>query len=237
MRLALLIAFLAVEQRVRKPMLPPNTFRNREFAAAQVGAFAISASFFAVFLYSTLYLQNVLHLSPIEAGLAYMPGTVLTFIVSGASAQVGERISPRLMVSVGLVLVAAGMLLMTIAGVGSSWTIILPGTIVALIGAGMFNPAISGLALNSLPEQDSGLAAGANDTFRQAGIAVGIAALGALIPAGSGLGLTDPHGYVDGLRTALTVGAGLSIAGAIGVAALLRPRRVARRAQLAAEAA
>ncbi len=236
---ALLLAFAAIERRVREPMLPLVHFKNRSFAAAQVGAFAISSSFFAVFLYTTLYLQNVLHLSAVEAGLVYMPGTVVCFFVSGASAQLGEKVSHRVMVSGGLVLVAIGMLLLTIVGVDSHWWIFLPGAIVALIGTGMFNPSISAVALSSLPERQSGVAAGANDTFRQAGIAVGIAALGALVPAHAALGDGSAQAYVDGLRNALIVGAGISALGAIGTAVLLRGRRAveAHSAELALEQA
>ena len=231
--LVLLVAFMLVERRVKEPMLPLEFFRNRGFGAAQAGAFAISASFFAVFLYTTLYLQNVLHLSAIETGLVYMPGTAVMFVVSGATATLGERVSARAMIGSGLALVAAGMLLMTLAGVGSSWTIILPGEIIALIGTGLFNPAISGVALGSLPQRHSGLAAGANDTFRQAGIAVGIAALGALVPAGGALGHGSPEAYVDGLRHALIVGAGLAALGAVATTALLRPRRISAEATVA----
>jgi EmrB/QacA subfamily drug resistance transporter len=223
----LLCAFAIVECRARHPMLPMGTFRNRSFTAAQVGAFAISGSFFAVFLYTTLYLQNILHLSPIEAGLVYMPGTVICFAVSGASAQMGERgVSMRKMVSLGLALVATGMLLLTLVGVHSSWTLTLPGSIAALIGTGLFNPSISNVALSSLPERQSGLAAGVNDTFRQAGIAVGIAALGAFIPAQASLGHGDPQSYVSGLQHALMAGAALAAAGAITTGWLLSPVRV-----------
>jgi MFS family permease len=179
-----------------------------------------------VFIYTTLYLQNVLHLSAIQTGLVYMPGTVIMFFVSGASAQVGEKVSPRLMISGGLALVAIGMLLMTIVGVHSAWTVILPGEIVALVGTGLFNPAMSGVAMGSLPQRHSGLAAGAYDTFRQAGMAVGIAALGALIPAHAALGHGDPQAFVHGLREALIVGAGVAALGALATARLLRGRSV-----------
>jgi EmrB/QacA subfamily drug resistance transporter len=221
----LLALFAFVEQRVKEPMLPLRFFRNRGFAATQAGTVAISASFFAVFIYTTLYLQNVLGLSAIETGLVYMPGTAIMFFVSGASAQLGEKVSPRLMVSGGLVLISAGMLLMTLAGVHTSWAIVLPGEIVALIGTGLFNPAMSGVAMGSLPQRHSGLAAGAYDTFRQAGMAVGIAALGALIPASSALGHGNPHDYVHGLREALVVGAAVAALGALATAKLLRGRK------------
>ena len=86
------------------------------------------------------------------------------------------------MVAGGLALVAVGMVLFTLADVDSSWTVILPGAMVALIGTGLFNPALTAVALGTVPPEQSGVAAGVNDTFRQAGIAVGVAALGALVP-------------------------------------------------------
>ncbi|HEU4973941.1 MAG TPA: MFS transporter [Baekduia sp.] len=223
---AALGAFVAVELRVEQPMLPLGLFRNRPFTAAQVSAFAISASFFAVYFYITLYLQQVLGLSAIEAGLVYLPGTMIMFVVSGATSVLGEKLSPRAMISGGLMLIAAGLGLMMLADADSSWTITLPGSILAMIGTGLFNPAVSGVALGSLPERQSGLAAGVNDTFRQAGIAVGVAALGALVPAGAVLGDGgSAAGYVDGLHTALWVGALVCVAGATVAWALLGDRR------------
>jgi EmrB/QacA subfamily drug resistance transporter len=209
----LLLAFLGIERRVREPMLPLGLFRIPAFAGAQITVFAISASFFAIYLYATLYLQNVLGLSAIEAGLAYLPGTVIMFFVSGASAQLVERVGPRFLIAGGLALIAAGMGLMTLATETSSWTIILPGFLLASVGTGLFNPALSGVAMSSAPIEMSGLAAGVSDTFRQGGIAVGIAALGALIPS-AGIHLHDAA-YVDGMRTALIVGAAVSAVGAI----------------------
>ena len=102
---------------------------------------------------------------------------------------------------------------MTLATENSSWTIILPGFLLASIGTGFFNPALSGVAMSSAPIEMSGLAAGVNDTFRQGGIAVGVAALGALIPS-AGVHLHDAA-YVDGMRTAFIVGAAICAVGAI----------------------
>ena len=222
----LLAAFVLVERKVREPMLPLGHFRIRAFTGAQVAAFSISASFFAVYLYATLYLQNVLGMSAIDSGLAYLPSTVVMFLVSGATAQMLERVRPAVLIGGGLALVSAGMLLMSaMVGTDSSWTATLPGMMLASIGTGLFNPAVSGVALNSLPDEQSGLAAGANDTFRQAGIAVGIAGLGALIPAQAALG-HDSGAYVSGLQDALTVGAALAAVGALVATKLLRRVRV-----------
>ena len=90
----LLGAFLMIERRSRQPMLPLSLFRAPAFTGAQLSALAISASFFALYLYATLYLQDVLGLSAIDAGLAYLPGTLTIFVVSGASASLGDRIAP-----------------------------------------------------------------------------------------------------------------------------------------------
>jgi EmrB/QacA subfamily drug resistance transporter len=221
----LLIAFVLVEARVREPMLPLGLFRKRSFTGAQVAAFAISASMFAAYIYITLYLQGVLGLSPIEAGLTMLPGTVVNFAVAGATAQIMERgVRPGVLVSAGLALTAVGMALMTLAGVGSSWTVMLPGMLIGMAGVGLFNPAVIAIALDGISDAQSGLAAGVNDTARQAGIAVGVAGLGALIPAGSALG-GDATEYVDGLHNALLAGAGLAAVGAVATALLFGLRR------------
>jgi hypothetical protein len=98
----------------------------------------------------------------------------------------------------------------------------MPGLIVAMIGTGLFNPAVSAVALGSAPAEQSGLAAGVNDTFRQAGIALGVAALGALVPAEAALGNGSAEEYVAGLDNAFYVGGAISIVGAIAAAVLIR---------------
>src|SRR5829696_4794179 len=216
-----LTAFVVVESRSDHAMFPLKLFRNTSFTGAQLAAFAISASFFAVFLYTTLYLQQVLGLTAIEAGLVYLPGTIIMFVVSGATSQLGDRISARAMVGGGLALVAIGMALLTLAGATSSWTIVLPGSIIAMIGTGLFNPAVTAVALGSVPGEQSGLAAGINDTFRQGGIAVGVAALGALVPAQDAFG-GSADAYVAGLQDALWAGAALALAGALAALWLIK---------------
>ena len=221
---ALLAAFVRFELATREPMLPMRMFKNGAFTGAQVAAFAISSSFFAIFLYITLYLQQVLGLSAIEAGLVYLPGTIVMFVVSGATASLGEKVSPRMMIGLGLTLVGAGMAhMMLVVDVDSSWTAALPGSIVAMIGTGLFNPSVTAVALGSVPNEQSGLAAGVNDTFRQAGIALGVAFLGAMVPAEHAFG-GDPAEYVDGLKLALGVSAAISVAGAVAAVALIRGR-------------
>jgi predicted MFS family arabinose efflux permease len=175
---ALLAAFVAVQARVKQPMLPLGLFRNGDFTGAQVSAFAISASLFAVFLYVTLYLQQILGLTAVEAGLVYLPGTMLNLITAGMTANLLDRVSPRVLVAAGLTLVAVGMAgMVPFVTADAEWWHLLPGFMLAMIGTGMFNPAVSSIALSSVAAGQSGLAAGVNDTFRQAGIAVAASAL------------------------------------------------------------
>jgi EmrB/QacA subfamily drug resistance transporter len=233
---ALLLAFVLVERRTREPMLPLGMFRNRAFTGAQVAAFSISASFFALFLYTTLYLQEVLHLSPFDTGLVYLPGTIVMFFVSAGSSQLVERTSPGALIVAGLMLVAAGLGLMTLAGVGSNWVALLPGLLVVCIGTGLVNPALAAVALGSVDDAHSGLASGVNDAFRQGGIAIGVAAFGALVPASAALGHGSPESYVAGLHHALVIGAALAAVGGITTARLIPFRRAATAIQPAAVA-
>jgi EmrB/QacA subfamily drug resistance transporter len=221
---ALLIAFVLVERRVREPMLALHLFRLPAFAGAQLAVFAMSASFFALFLYTTLYLQNILHLSPLDAGLVYLPGTILLFVVSGATAGLTKRISAGALIVAGLILSAAGLTLMIFAQADSSWLALLPGVLVVCAGTGLFNPALAAVALGSFDDAQSGLAAGVNDVFRQGGIAVGVAAYGVLVPASAALGHGSSAGFVSGLHEALWIGAVVAVVGAAVAAKLIGTR-------------
>jgi EmrB/QacA subfamily drug resistance transporter len=222
---AALAGFTVVQFRSRAPMLPPALFRNPSFTGAQLAVFAISASFFAQFVYASLYLQNVVGLSPIETGLAFMPGTVVLFLVSGATAQFQARVSARALVSLGLAGVTVGLVAMLPITAHSHWYVLVPGMVIASIGTGLFNPALSAVVLRETDADNAGLAAGVNDTFRQGGIAVGVAALGALVPSAAGLGASDPAAFVTGLQHATIVAAVLSGLGTVAAALLIDRRR------------
>jgi EmrB/QacA subfamily drug resistance transporter len=221
----LLAGFLAIEHKNGAAMLPLGLFRVRAFTSAQVAAFSMSASFFALFVYITLYLQEILRLSPFTAGLVYLPSTVSLFLASAATSSLLRRVSPGFLVVVGLLLVAVGLFLTLPAGAHSSWTTLLPGLFATGIGTGLFNPAVSAVALGSTPPERSGLAAGVNDTFRHAGIAVGVAAFGALVPASSAVGRGSADAFVRGFHHALMAGGTVAAAGALICAWLLRPER------------
>jgi EmrB/QacA subfamily drug resistance transporter len=177
---AMLTAFTVIERRVPEPMLPLGLFRGRAFTGVQLAAAAVSASLFALFLYLTLYLQNYLGYSPLQAGLRYLPITLVPFLVAPLAVALMARVRARVLMAISLALVGGGLLLMSGLTASDGWTALLPGFIVAGIGVGLLNPVIADVAVSVVSKEQSGMAAGINDTFRQVGIAVGVAAWGAI---------------------------------------------------------
>jgi EmrB/QacA subfamily drug resistance transporter len=178
---AVLLALFVASQIVQdNAMFDLTLFRKPTFNGAAIVAFAISASMFAMFLYLTLYLQTILSLSPLQTGLRFLPTTVMMFFVAAASGNLSARVPVRLLLSVGLALVGVGLLMMSGLSASSHWTSLLAGFVVAGAGVGLVNPPLASTAIGVVPPQRSGMASGINSTFRQVGIATGIAALGAI---------------------------------------------------------
>jgi len=175
-----LTAFVVVETRRARPMFDLTLFRRPAFTGAAIAAFGLSGGMFAMFLYITLYLQNTLHLKPLETGLRFLPMTVVSFFAAPLSGKLQARVDVRWLFGAGLGLVGAGLLLMRSVSATSGWTSLLAGFVVAGAGIGITNPSLATTAVGVVEPQRSGMASGINNTFRQVGIATGIAGLGAL---------------------------------------------------------
>jgi len=176
----LMVAFVVVEHLQRRPMLDLALFRRPAFAGANIVAFAMSGSFFAMFLYLTLYIQDVLGYTPLQAGLRFLPTTLLSFAVAPIAGRLSVRVPVRLLLGSGLMLVGLGLIAMTTLDAASSWTALIPGFVLAGAGVGLVNPPLASTAIGVVPNERSGMASGINSTFRQVGIATGIAGLGAV---------------------------------------------------------
>jgi EmrB/QacA subfamily drug resistance transporter len=176
----LLCAFLVAELRQQRPMFDLSLLRRPAFAGASVVAFTMSGSRFALFLFLTLFIQNVIGYGPFQAGLRFLPLTVPVLLVAPLAGRATVRLPMRLILTVGLVLVAVGLVLMSGLNGGSGFTHLLPGFIVGGIGVGVVNPALASTAVGVVPHNRSGMASGINNTFRQVGIATWIAAYGAI---------------------------------------------------------
>ena len=176
----MLVLFVIVELRQERPMLDLSLFRKPTFAGASTSAFTVSAAMFAMFLYITLYYQNILGLSPVQTGLRFLPLTVVAFFVSPLGGRLSSKLPPRLLMGSGLALVAIALFSMHGVKVDSSWTVLLPGFVISGVGLGILNPMLAQTAIGVVPPARSGMASGINNTFRQVGVATGIAGLGAI---------------------------------------------------------
>ena len=176
----LFVVFLIAEHRQQRPMLDLTLFRRPAFAGASIVAFAVSASMFSMFLYLTLYIQDVLGYDPLQAGLRFLPITLLTFVVAPISGKLSVRVPVRLLLGGGMLCVSAGLLAMTAVDPSSGWTTLIPGFLLAGFGVGTINPPLASTAIGVVHYSRSGMASGINNTFRQVGIATGIAGLGAV---------------------------------------------------------
>jgi EmrB/QacA subfamily drug resistance transporter len=209
----LLGAFVAIETRSAQPMFDLSLFRNRTFTGAQIVAFCLHASIFSIFLYLTLYLQNILGYSALEAGLRFLPVSLLSFVVAPVAGKLAERLPVRGFLGAGLITVGAGLLLMGGIEPSDDWTTLLAGFVASGIGIGLINPPLATAAIGVVEPRRSGVASGINSTFRQVGTATGIAGLGAIFQARVSAKLSDalsgtplPAGAEDQLSAAVTSG-------------------------------
>ncbi len=176
----LMVLFLIAEARGRHPMFDLALFRKPTFTGGAVAAFSLSASIFSLLLYLVLYVQDILRFSPFDTGvrlLVISGGILCTSTIAG---RLTSHVPIRFLIGPGLLLVGIGLLLMRGLTVSSLWTHLLPGMIVAGAGIGLVNPPLASTAVGVVQPQQAGMASGINSTFRQVGIATGIALLGSL---------------------------------------------------------
>jgi EmrB/QacA subfamily drug resistance transporter len=176
----LLAAFVLAEPSQREPMLDLSLLRVPTFNGGLAAAWAVSASVFSVLTFLVLYLQNILGLSAVATGVRFLPLTGAIFLTAGVAGRLTARVPRRLLIGPGFVLIGIGMLLMRGLTAASGWTHLLPGMVVAGVGAGLVNVPLVSTAVGVVEPARAGMASGINSTLRQVGIATGVAALGSL---------------------------------------------------------
>jgi EmrB/QacA subfamily drug resistance transporter len=244
-----LVAFVVAERTVREPMLDLSLLGNGQFSAMLIAGGLLSAAAWAALAYQSLWLQSVLGLSAISAGLVFLPCSLAAFAGSATVGRVLHKTSPRLLVGAGLLVISAGALAQSFVGTGSGWAVEIPGLVLVGVGAGLAMAPLSATAMAAVPWQRAGMAGGALSAFRQLGYALGIAVLGVVFRSGlssaSGQGLAGPltggqaqavlarnpelspvvhHAFATGLDQAFLVAACLGVIAAIAVFTLARPR-------------
>ncbi|NAZ77591.1 MFS transporter, partial [Kineococcus sp. T13] len=214
--------FLLVERRARDPLLPPGLFASRQFAAANALTFVVYAALGGVFFLLVVVLQTGLGYSPLAAGAATLPVTVVMLVLSARAGRLAQRIGARTPLTVGPLVIGAGMLLLGRVGVGSSYLRdVLPAVLVFALGLAATVAPVTATALAAAPAQQAGIASGVNNALARTAQLVAVAGLPVLVGLG-GSDYADPRAVTGAFREAMTACSVLAIAGAVLAWATIR---------------
>ncbi|MFI7401949.1 MFS transporter [Streptomyces sp. NPDC049541] len=186
-----LVLFVVMERRGADPLLDPRLFLNPRFSVVMVGALAFNAGAFGLMAYDSIWMQSLLGMSPVRGGLVFLWMSLSAFVVAAAGGRLLHGVPARITVGGGLLLVGSGQFCMTVLDAASTATALAPGMVLIGVGTGLVAPGIAGAALAAVPPERSGMAGGAVNTFRQLGLALGIAVYGTLLT--SRMQSTLPH--------------------------------------------
>ena len=225
--LVLLAAFIAIELRSRKPLVPFSIFRIRTLTGANVVGVLVGASLFSMFFFISLYMQQVLGYSAIHAGLSYLPLAVTISLAAGVASQLVTTLGYKTVLAAGLLFIVAGLLWFSRVSVGGGFTTdILGPSLLAAIGLGFSFVTTTIAAVSGVEEEESGLASGLINTSQQVGGALGLAVLSSLATThtedllGSGSGLK--HALTEGFQTAFLGGAAIAALGFVLTLVLIK---------------
>ena len=213
-----LTAFALVERRVRVPMVDFSFFGSRTFLGANIVAFIVSFAMLAMFFFLTLYMQNVLRFSPLEAGVRFLPTTLMIIVVAPVAGRLTDRIGPRPLMTAGLALVAGSLFWQSFLTAGTGFGFLLPGFVLMGIGIALVMSPMSTAAMNAVDQTKAGVASGILSMSRMIGGTLGIAVLGAFIGHA-----TTQAAFVDALGEGLLIGAFVAAAGAAVSWVLISP--------------
>jgi EmrB/QacA subfamily drug resistance transporter len=219
--------FILLEAKQRRPMMDLGLFRNKTFTGSNIVTALIMLTMLGILFFVSIYLQNVLGYSPIQAGATFLPLTIIFLLVSPIAGLSGDKIGFRWPVTIGMVFLAAGLYLFSRIGVHTTFWGLLPALLVGGIGIGTATAPVTAAAMSATPVDKSGVGAGVLVTFRQTGGALGVAIMGAIISGK--LGDTSARSakwatlFVDGFHDALLVATAITIGGAIVAAVLIGP--------------
>jgi EmrB/QacA subfamily drug resistance transporter len=212
---AALAGFLLAEKIGRHPMLPLNIFRSRQFTAANLVTVVVYAALGGVFFLLAVYLQQVLHYSPVEAGAALFPLTLIMLLLSARAGRLAQRIGPRLPMTLGPAIVGVGLLLMRRIHVGGHYVdTVLPALVVFSLGLALTVAPLTATVLAAADARHAGIASGVNNAVARVAGLLAVALLPALVGL-SGADYQRPGVFSAGFHTAVTISAGLAFAGAL----------------------
>jgi EmrB/QacA subfamily drug resistance transporter len=220
-----LAAFVAIELRVKVPMVEFHFFSDRNFLGAVVVALIISFAMLGVFFFLALYMQDILHYSPLEAGIRFLPSTLMIVGVAPVAGRLADRYGPRWLIVGGMLLLTGSLYSFTGIAVDSTYLDLLPGFMLLGIGIAMTMSPMTSAAMNAVSVEKAGIASGVLSMFRMLGGSLGVAVTGAIFQGAVGtanFAAASPQNFVDGLSEAMTVAAVVALAGAAFAAVAIR---------------
>jgi EmrB/QacA subfamily drug resistance transporter len=222
-----LAAFVAVELRVRVPMVEFHFFSDRNFLGAVVVALIVSFSMLGVFFFLALYMQDILRYSPLEAGVRFLPSTLMIVGVAPVAGRLADRFGSRWLIAAGLGIVAASLYSFSGIAVDSSYLDLLPGFMLLGIGIALTMSPMTSAAMNAVAVEKAGIASGVLSMFRMVGGSLGVAVTGAIFQGSVGASFADasPQQFVDALGHAMGVCAVVAALGAVIGATAIRAKR------------
>jgi EmrB/QacA subfamily drug resistance transporter len=236
-----LAAFVFVESRQRLPLLDLTLFRNGTFTGANIVAILVTLAMFGIFVFFPIYMQTFRGWSPIQSGAALLPWTILIVIFAPIAGKLTDRVGSRWLITGGMTTVALCCLELSTVTVSSSFWHMLPGFVLGGLGMSFVMTPMSAAVMGAAPIDKAGVASGVLNTFRQVGVALGIAIMGAIITnreaAALRAGADPPHAFVHGLTSGMRVSAAICLGGAVVAALLIRQYRQVDQVQPLAEAA
>jgi EmrB/QacA subfamily drug resistance transporter len=216
-----LIVFVVLELRQRLPMLDLSLFGNRTFSGANTAMLFTGLAMFGTFFYVSLYVQNVLGYSPVEAGASFLPMTCLIILIAPRAGKLSDHYGSRWLVGGGMALLAVMLLYYSTLGANESFWGILPGLLIGGVGMGLTMTPTTAAAMSAVPVDKAGVGSAVLNSARQVGGSLGIAVMGAIV-ASAANGVRTPEAFLTGFHDALRVAAGLAFAGAIVATAAIR---------------
>ncbi len=221
-----LAAFVVLERHQRAPMLQLELFRNRTYAGANLAMLLVSLSMFGVFFFVSLFMQNVLGYSAVQAGAAFLPMTILIILVAPIAGRTADRVGSRGLMTVGMTLIAIQLVLFSRLSIDASYWHLLPSLVIGGLGMALTMTPSTAAATRAVPVDKAGVGAAVLNSARQVGGTMGIAVMGAIVA--SQMGATyDPKSFTAGFERALLVAAGIAAVGAIVAFTLVRGNEVA----------
>jgi EmrB/QacA subfamily drug resistance transporter len=218
----LLGAFLLLERRQQAPMLDLALFRNGTYAGANLVMLLAALSMFGVFFFVSLYMQNILGFSAVQAGAAFLPMTLLIMVAAPVSGKLSDRFGSRWLVTAGMLLLAVQLAYYSRLDQDATFWNLLPAFVIGGIGMSMTMTPTAAAAMRAVPVHKSGVGSAVLNAARQVGGSIGIALIGAIL-ASQSHGRRTPEAFMDGFSLSLDVAAAIALAGAVAAAALLRP--------------